>query len=98
MKRKGKEDSDIEEMLESIEIYNELTLEDLDLRDFVFANGDFSDMEVDVVNLWLEEKLTDAAIVRKLVAEYKCNKREVERTMEELRIYVKNKITAYNKD
>lgn len=93
-----KEDSDIEEMLESVEIYNELTLEDIDLRDFVFATGDFSDMEVDVINLWLEEKLTDAAIVRKLVAEYKCNKREVERTMEELRIYVKNKITAYNKD
>ena len=93
-----KEENDIEEMLESMETYEELNVDDLDLRDFVFSNGKFTDMEVDIINFWLEGKQTDAGIIRAMIAMYDCNKREVERAMEELRTYVKNKIQAYNKE
>lgn len=93
------EEDEIERMLESEDGYlGELSVDDLDLRDYVFEGADFSNLEVDIINLWLSMRLTEREIITRMIAKYGKSKREIERVMEELKEFVLFKITAYNKE
>lgn len=93
------EEDEIEQMLETTENYmNELSIEDRDLREFVFKGTHFNPIESEIITLWLNRRLTDREIVSLLMKSHKKSKREVERAITEMKEYVLIKLKEYNKE
>lgn len=93
-----KNEGDIEGMLEGDADTYEVDNSDLDLLEFVFSHADFTEVQKDILDLWLTKRRTDKEIQETVSQRHGIKPKQVETDMSELRQFVLYKVELYNKE